>query len=255
MDSDDLLGLIPAERIRTSTVARPTPETVQAFRELPDMAGLVARAMDRIGIIGAIPAHVLSPLAPGQRIVGPAITVRNVPSRIAPHAGWQSQQDSQLGEREAYFVAQYGDVIVIDSGGRMLCSNLGPNSATLARTRGIAGAIVDGPITGPAGIRAVEFPVWSRGSTTLTGHHRVDTIEINGLAACASVQVAPGDLIVADESGISVVPQSQITDVLIIAMQLAQKVRALAQASRQSTDAVSFRTTLEQLTVGIREAT
>lgn len=255
MEPDDLLGLIPAERIRTSAVARPAPTTVQAFLDLPDMAGLVARALDRLGIVGAIPAHVLAPLAPGQRLVGPAVTVRNVPSRLAPYAGWQAAHDSQLGEREAYFVAQTGDVIVIDSGGRMLCSNLGPNSAALARARGLAGAIVDGPVTGPAGIRAAELPVWCRGGTTLTGHQRVDTVEINGLIACAGVQVAPGDLIVADDSGISVVPEPRIAAVLALAEQLAQKVRALAQASRQGADAVTFRRTLEGLTVDVREAT
>lgn len=255
MEAHDLLGLIPAERIVKTTIARPAPEVVQAFLQLPDMAGLVARAMDRLGIVGAIPAHLLSPLSPGMRMVGPAITVRNVPSRWTPLNGWQQQRASQLGEREAYYVARPGDVIVIDSGGRMLCSNLGPNSAALARTRGVVGVIVDGPVTGVAGIRASELPVWCRGGTTMTGHHRVDTVEINGLIACAEVQVAPGDIVVADDSGVSIVPEPQVVEVLSLATRLAEKVRALAESVAHGADVAVFRATLQDRSIDVREPT
>lgn len=204
-----------------SEFPRPSGEVVREFLDLPDMAGLVARAMDRMGIVGTIPASVLAPLSAGRRVVGPALTIRNVPSLHVPAYAWRHDLESRLGEREAYAIAQPGDVVVIDSGGRMIASNLGPNSAAHARSRGIVGAIVDGPVTGVAGIREQEFPVWCRGATTVTGHHRNDTIEINGVVACANLQVSPGDLIVADDSGVTVVPADLIRPVLEASRELA----------------------------------
>jgi 4-hydroxy-4-methyl-2-oxoglutarate aldolase len=228
-NSVETLGLIPKERICKYDITRPSKDIIEFFYNLPDMAGLVSRAMDRLGINGSIPAYTLSPIIINKRIVGSAITVRNVPSRYAPYHEWQNHSLTQLGEREAYFIAKPGDIIVIDAGGRLISSNLGPNSAAIAKSRGVIGAIVDGPVTGIAGIREKQFPVWCRGGTTITGHFRVDTIEINGIITCNNVQVAPGDLIIADDSGISVVPIDRINDVLEITKLLALKGSNLSQ--------------------------
>lgn len=244
---EHLLGLIPEERITQFEIPRPSNETVQTFLDFPDMAGLVSRAMDRLGIVGSIPAHVLTPLTPGKRIVGPAITVRNVPARYPPYYGWQEELDTQLGEREAYYLAEPGDVVVIDSGGRTVCSNLGPNSAVMARSHGIVGAVVDGVVTGPEGIRQGDFPVWCRGGTTVTGHHRVETIEINGIIACGVVQVRAGDLIVADDSGISIVPEQRLMEVLEASRALAVKGRALADAVEAGKSPEDIRQTFQRL--------
>jgi 4-hydroxy-4-methyl-2-oxoglutarate aldolase len=246
---EELLGLIPKERIVLRDIPRPGEGVIEAFLELPDMAGLVSRAMDRLGFVGSIPAHELPPLQPGKRLVGPAVTVRNVPARYAPFYGWQEGKNTQLGEREAYYVAKPGDVVVIDSGGRMVCSNFGPNSAAMARSRGVVGAIIDGPVTGVGGIVEVGLPVWCRGGTTITGHHRIDTIEINGVIACANLQVMPGDLIVADDSGISVVPYNQIELVLETSQGLAAKGRALAKAVEQGGSPEEIRRNYQKLIV------
>ena len=57
-----------------------------------------------------------------------------------------------------------------------------------------------------AGIASAAIPVWALGGTTITGHHRVETVEINGPIGVCGVRVNPGDLIVGDDSGITVVP-------------------------------------------------
>jgi regulator of RNase E activity RraA len=246
---DELLGLIPEDRIRMKDFPRPAEDVVQSFLQLKDMGGLVSRAMDRLGIVGSIAAHDLPPLVAGKRIVGPAATVRNVPARIAPWYGWQKGVDTRLGEREAYYVAQPGDVIVIDSGGRMIASNMGPNSAAMAKSRGIVGAVVDGPVTGVAGIRGEDFPLWCRGGTTITGHHRVETIEINGTVSCGNVQVAPGDLVVADDSGVSIIPCDRISEVLDLCLGLAEKGRALATAISEGARVGEIRQVFKKLVV------
>jgi regulator of RNase E activity RraA len=217
MTQKELLGVIPRERIRILEIKRPSKEIIEEYLKVKDMSGSAARALDLFGIWGAINTAALKPLIEGKSVVGPAITCRDVPSRIVRYYGILNREPSyQKGESEAYFVGEPGDVIVIDSGGQTIASNMGGGSAALAKARGIAGSIVDGLCTGVPGIRAVDYPVWCRGGTPNTGHHRLETVEINGTIACAGVQVQPGDLIVADDSGVTVVPSKMIEDVLDI---------------------------------------
>lgn len=223
-----LPGIISRDRIRLVHVQRPPARLVARFLELGDMAGLVSRALDELGVRGAIPAHVLAPIAPGQRLVGPAITVRNVPDRFVPYRKWQRSDESLMGEREAYFVARPGDAIVIDGGGRMEASNMGGHSARAAREMRCAGAIVDGPVTGVADIAALEYPVWARGATTVTGNHRVETVEINGVVSCGGVQVRPGDLVVADDQGIAIVPLELVEETWRMCARQAKVAQAFA---------------------------
>lgn len=227
-----LPGLIPPDRIRRRDIVRPPAALVQKFLELDDLAGMVSRVLDRLGIVGAIPGHDLSPVAVGQRVVGPAITVRNVPGRLAPHRAWRERQPSQMGEREAYFVARPGDVIVIDGGGRMGASNMGGNSAKAALDRGCAATIVDGPVTGIGAIQSLAYPVWCRGVTTVTGNHRVETIEINGIVSCGGVQVQPGDLVCADNQGIAIVPADLAERILRLCRAQLRAIRRLSRSHR-----------------------
>jgi regulator of RNase E activity RraA len=132
----------------------------------------------------------------------------------------------------------------------MLASNLGTNSAALARSREIIGAIVDGPVTGVAGIRGHDFPVWCRGGTTVTGHYRVETVEINGTVACGGVQVSPGDLVVADDSGVTIVPGDLVGEVLEGSLRLAEKGRAMASAVTDGAQPGQIRETLRRLMDG-----
>ncbi|MGH9348188.1 MAG: RraA family protein [Vicinamibacterales bacterium] len=223
-----LPGIVPRDRIRLLTVRRPPARLIARFLELHDLAGLVSRALDELGVRGAIPAHVIAPIASRQRLVGPAITVRNVPDRFVPYRKWQRAEGSLMGERDAYFVARPGDVIVIDGGGRMDASNMGGHSVRAAQERRCAGAIVDGPVTGVAEMVGLGYPVWARGATTLTGNHRVETMDINAVVSCGGVQVRPGDLVVADDQGIAIVPLEMVEETWRICARRAKVARALA---------------------------
>jgi len=211
----ELLGVIPENRIKTIEIDRPPKNVINDFLEIQDMSGSTARVLEILGYESAVPSSTLKPLIEGKKIVGPAITVRDVPSRISRYYGIVSGAPSyQKGEVEAYFIADPGDVIVIDAGGQSGASSMGSMSAFEGKSRGMAGSIVDGWCTGVPGIRETDYPVWCRGGTTRTGHHRLETIEINGVIQCGGVQVQPGDLIVADDSGIAVVPKGIIDKVL-----------------------------------------
>src|SRR5664279_1514061 len=80
---DRLLGLIPRERIRAVDFARPDAALIEGFLRLPDLTSTVADILDGFGRDTAIPATELPPIAAGQRIVGPAVTIRHAPARIS----------------------------------------------------------------------------------------------------------------------------------------------------------------------------
>ncbi|RJQ09525.1 MAG: RraA family protein [Bacillota bacterium] len=239
---NEVVGLVDEDVIRLRTIKRPAPETIEAYRALPDTSGLVARALDFFGLSATIPGTELRPLRADSKVVGPAITVRNIPEREVPYKRWQDRAMTRLGERESYFVLEPGDVVVIDGVTVFPASCLGPNSTALASALGAAGIVVSGAVTGPSGIRNSLIPVWSRGVTTLTGHHRATTVEINGPIGISGVRVDPGDLVVADDSGISIVPAEYIDPVL-------QRAREIAAAGGRLRDLMSKQADREELRV------
>jgi len=233
------LGLLDPTVIRTETIRRSTPEIVRGYQALgaADVAGRVARSMDPLGINGTIPASRLQSLQPGKVLVGPAITVRNIPEREVSHRRWHDAAPTHLGEREAFFLLEEGDVVVIDGSAVYPASCLGSMAVAVAGRLGAAGVVVSGAVTGLAGIRAANIPVWARNGTTITGHHRAETIEINGPIGIEGVRVEPGDLIVADDSGVTVVPIDLAADVLERARASEHKgasVRALLEGNADS---------------------
>jgi regulator of RNase E activity RraA len=169
--------------------------------------------MDELGIVGVVPAYVLPPVTTGARIVGPALTVRNIQRTAQIHKAAQEKTNTQ-GETEAHNLAEPGDVLVIE--GIMGCSNMGGQSATIARRQGFIGAIVDATVRDPEQYRGMGWPVWCRGFTPITGKWRMQTVEVNGTVQICGVQVAPGDLVCADEAGVAFVPRTQAAAVLQI---------------------------------------
>ena len=209
-----LLGLIDEERIRRVSIDRPAPETVARFLRITDLTSTISDALDELGIGAAIPAHILMPLTPEQRICGPAVTIRYVGRGGTPGAHYARASRPLLADRDLYGVGRPGDVAVFDCGGAASTSVMGNLSALWALRLGIAGCIVDGGVRDIASIRASGPYVWSRGRTPTTGRHRLEAVEINGTVAICGVQVRPGDLLAADATGVCVVPFESIDDVL-----------------------------------------
>jgi 4-hydroxy-4-methyl-2-oxoglutarate aldolase len=210
----ETVGILPSDKIKVWDVQRVDDKIIQGFKEMTDVAGVVARALDQFGINGTVPASTLPSLTPGKRVVGSALTVRSIPERKIPYKYWEKGEPTLLGEREAFFLAREGDVVVIDGSSVYPASNLGSFSVLLAARLGVAGVIVDGMVTGVDGIRAVDIPIWSKGGTTVTGHHRLETAEINGPIGMCGIRVEPGDLVIGDDSGVTVVPREMAADVL-----------------------------------------
>ena len=179
---------------------------------LGDPTGVISDTMDELGIpSGVIGASVLRPTIPGRTIVGPALTVRNILQRIEPLDGAR-EQVNKMAEFEAHNLAQPGDVLVIQGVANM--SNMGGNSAQTGKRQGEVGAIVQGGVRDIAHPRAVDYPIWSSDITPVTGKWRLETVEINGPIQIGDVRVAPGDLVVADDTGVCFIPRDMMLEVL-----------------------------------------
>jgi regulator of RNase E activity RraA len=217
MTEKKTLGRLPRESIRMLDLPRLTPEVVEGYQALVDLTGTISDAMDELGIVGVIPAYLLPPVNTGTRIVGRALTVRNIQRTAQIHRAALDKSNTQ-GESEAHNLAEAGDVLVIE--GVMGCSNMGGQSATIARRQGFVGAIVDGTVRDPEQYRGMGWPVWCRGFTPITGKYRMQTVEVNGKVQVCGVQVSPGDLICADEAGVCVVPREQAEALLEVARKI-----------------------------------
>ena len=144
MSEKRLTGRIARENIKLMQMPRPPQGVIEGFRALGDATGIVSDVMDELGIpCGVVGAHILRPTIPGSRIVGPALTVRNVLQRIDPLDGAR-RKVNRMAEFEAHNLATPGDVLVID--GVSGVSNMGGISAQTGKRQGEVGAIVWGGV-------------------------------------------------------------------------------------------------------------
>lgn len=142
----------------------------------------------------------IQPLAPNMRLAGQARTIRcMVGDNSALHA--------------ALDLAEPGDVLVADAGGFLGNAVWGGLMTEAARRKGIAGLVIDGAVRDSAEIVASAFPCFARG-TVPAGPHKNFGGEIDGPVACGGVAVSPGDLVVADADGVTVVPLARVGAVL-----------------------------------------
>jgi regulator of RNase E activity RraA len=186
MAEKKLLGKLPPEAVRARTLPRLPANVIDGFKALADLTGTISDAFDELGIVGVIPAYLLPPVITGARVVGPALTVRNIAHATQIHKAAHDKASGQC-ETEAHNLAQQGDVLVIE--GVMGCSNMGSQSATIGRREGEIGAIVDGTLRDPEQYRAMGWPVWCRGFTPITGKWRMQTVEVNGTVQIAGIAV------------------------------------------------------------------
>jgi 4-hydroxy-4-methyl-2-oxoglutarate aldolase len=134
----------------------------------------------------------IKPLAPGTRLTGQARTVAcMVGDNSAIHASLRL-----IGP---------GDVLVIAAGGYIDAALWGGMLTQAALSRGAAGVVIDGGVRDIAEIRETGFPCFAAGAVP-AGPHKGFGGTIDGLISCAGCPVAPGDIILGDDDGITVVP-------------------------------------------------
>lgn len=166
----------------------------------------------------------IAPLLEGRRIVGTAVTL------AIPGA------DSTL-LHHATGLLRPGDVLVVDRLGDDRHACWGGGVTVAVKASGAVGGIVDGPCTDLSEIQSSEFPVWAKGLSPITTRIYDIGGGLNIPIACGGVPVMPGDIILADESGVLVLPQSHARAVAerALKMQNAGRVRELTVRNKQAT--------------------
>ncbi|MBW4961063.1 RraA family protein [Sulfitobacter sp. CW3] len=135
-------------------------------------------------------------LIPETRVFGPALTVR-MPG------------DDGAALVDALSIAQPGQIIVVDRCGDFRHACWGAVTTCAAKARGIAGVVIDGFITDRSAIIDEAFPVWCRGHSPITTKPRGIGGDVNVAINCGGVAVRPGDMVLADESGVVVMDPGQ----------------------------------------------
>lgn len=167
---------------------------------------LVKKGLRNVWVRGA------RPLQPGQpRLAGPAFTLRFVPARedLATPESWSSPRSS----RAAIEAMPAGCIAVADAMGVSEAGICGDILCARMHQRGVVALVTDGVVRDLAGVRASGLPVWCQGAAappSIVGLHFVDWQQP---IACGGVAVLPGDVMVVDDDGAVVIPQSMAAEV------------------------------------------
>jgi regulator of RNase E activity RraA len=183
-------------RVQTQWL-RPDAALLAAFG-----AASPAQVADCMSRLGAMDGGI-RPVWNSPRTIGSAITV------------WSHSGDN-LMLHKALSIAVPGDIIVMNTQGNTVNSGFGELIATSASKIGVRAVIVDGTVRDADALEALKLPVYSRGLSP-SGCNKDGGGEVGAIVACGGVAVRPGDIIIADRDGVTVVPLADAADVAKLA--------------------------------------
>ena len=179
-------------------------DLIAGFKTIP--TATIANALDDVGkVVNSSPF--IRAVVPGMTLCGPAVTV-DVESG---QAGTFSSSDFKVGT--LIDAASPGDVIVV-SAKAARASIWGGMASLAASIKGVAGLVVDGSVRDVDEMSEYEFNVFSRHVIPTTGRSRLGVKSIGELVMIDGVEVAFGDIVVGDSTGIVVIPRNQASRVL-----------------------------------------
>lgn len=218
--------------VRTSSLPTPNAAKVEMLGRLG--VSTVHEAMGRRGLV----EPVLRPVYPGARIAGRAITVLSHPGdNLMIHAAIE-----QCG---------VGDVLVVTTTSPSTDGMFGDLFAAALKARGTLGLIINAGVRDVADLREMEFPVWSKAIHS-QGTNKLNPGSINVPVQLPGTSVCPGDVIVADDDGVVVVPREEVGQVAEAAQARAEsetQKRAQFEQGVLGLDLYGLRPKLEELGV------
>ena len=185
-------------------------EMVDAYRHVE--AASVSDAMEQLLHEKRYMSHRMQAIFP-TKFAGTAVTVllKREENR---------DPDALTGMLKAIDSGGTGSVYVMTVQDGADIAGMGGLMGTAMAARGYAGAVVDGGVRDIPQLKRIQFPVYALGPvpSTSVGHYRFAGADIS--IVCDGVEVNPGDIIVADQDGVVVVPKAHAADILIKAQAL-----------------------------------
>lgn len=161
----------------------------------------------------------IRPVWPSPRAIGPALTV------------WCHSADN-LMVHKALNLAERGDIVLVNTQSNMVNAAFGELMGTSAVKIGVAAVIVDGIVRDAEALERMRLPVYARGLCPASCN-KDGGGEVGAIIACGGVAVRPGDLIIADRDGVTVVPLEDAEEVAkLAAAQVEREEKRLAEIAR-----------------------
>ena len=201
-------------------------EWVERLRVLDTCA--VSDAQDKLGIKGTVIG--ILPLYETGRIAGRVVTFKL-------KTKGNETTTRHLGT-SAVEAADPGDVIVCDHRGRTDVAGWGGILSTAAKTKGVAGVIIDGASRDVDEAKGLGLPLFARGAVPLTARGRIVEESTNEPIEIGGVSLAPGDYVIADNSGVVIVPQDRVAEVVPEAENIVAREQAMARDVMAGTSVV-----------------
>ena len=179
---------------------------------------ILSDAMDRLGLAGATIG--VRPAWKCPKIFGRAVTMKLKPAGI-------DRPTQHLGTA-AIEIAKPGEIIVIENRVRADAPGWGGLLSLAAKTKGLAGVVTDGPARDVDECEMLGFPVYSNSVVPISARGRIVQESVNKEIQFAGVQVRPNDLVIADGSGVVVIPQEKVAEVIAAATDMADREAEMA---------------------------
>lgn len=188
----------------------------------------VSDAVDQIVGQRGFLSHKIRPVVPGK-FVGRAVTALVAPA--PPEKA--TPQLAVLHSREMIDNSKPGEVgvIVIQDGADVAA--IGGLMGTAAKARGMAGMVIDGGVRDIAELRDLRLPTYASSVTPSTAVGRFASVSRNEPVTCGGVLVRPGDIVVAGEDGVVIVPQEKAEEVLKRAQEIDKTETAMVPVIKQ----------------------
>ncbi|MCE5284122.1 MAG: RraA family protein [Deltaproteobacteria bacterium] len=207
-------------------IKRAPKELAEAFKEISTCN--ISDALDKLGL--PCGTFGIRPLYRSKRIAGTAVTMKVVPFGSLKTSGHMGADPLDA--------AQAGDVLVIDNGGRVDQNCWGEIVTYAALQKGVVGVVIDGAARDVDITEEMGFPVYARGIVPHTARNRNVQGDFNCPVKIGTLQVNPGEIVVADVNGVCVIPVERAEEVLKVSRELVDKENGLIERIKKG---VSFR--------------